>query len=238
MNAEVNAAGSPTRREKSVRCTASLRTFGPDRRADCTYVGPISKPCFGCDQGSRLEGDHRCRIGTGRLPRHQRARNPCSIPLRPWRLGNHRQPVQNRFFREPACRAAARDQGPRSLQELRRQGRHRPSLLHRPTGGSSRASSARTMPASRRRCASSSVSTDPLQGTPRSAASTTSSCSARCRVDEVLELVGLHDVAHERAGTFSLGIGQRLGLAAALIGDPSVLILDEPVNGLAPDGIM
>ena len=105
-------------------------------------------------------------------------------------------------------------------------------------GGSSRASSARTMPASRRRCASSSVSTDPLQGTPRSAASTTSSCSARCRVDEVLELVGLHDVAHERAGTFSLGIGQRLGLAAALIGDPSVLILDEPVNGLAPDGIM
>lgn len=54
----------------------------------------------------------------------------------------------------------------------------------------------------------------------------------------MLELVGLHDVAHERAGTFSLGIGQRLGLAAALIGDPSVLILDEPVNGLAPDGIM
>ena len=54
----------------------------------------------------------------------------------------------------------------------------------------------------------------------------------------MLELVGLHDVAHERAGTFSLGMGQRLGLAAALIGDPSVLILDEPVNGLAPDGIM
>jgi len=60
----------------------------------------------------------------------------------------------------------------------------------------------------------------------------------RQRVDEVLELVGLHDVAHERAGTFSLGMGQRLGLAAALIGDPQVLILDEPVNGLDPDGIM
>ena len=61
---------------------------------------------------------------------------------------------------------------------------------------------------------------------------------ARRRVDEVLDLVGLRDVAHERAGSFSLGMGQRLGLAAALIGDPQVLILDEPVNGLDPDGIM
>jgi ABC-2 type transport system ATP-binding protein len=60
----------------------------------------------------------------------------------------------------------------------------------------------------------------------------------RRRIDEVLELVGLHDVAHERAGSFSLGMGQRLGLAAALLGDPRVLILDEPVNGLDPDGIM
>ncbi len=60
----------------------------------------------------------------------------------------------------------------------------------------------------------------------------------RRRVDEVLDLVGLHDVAHERAGSFSLGMGQRLGLAAALLGDPQVLILDEPVNGLDPDGIM
>ena len=54
----------------------------------------------------------------------------------------------------------------------------------------------------------------------------------------MLDLVGLHDVAHERAGSFSLGMGQRLGLAAALIGDPHVLILDEPVNGLDADGIM
>jgi ABC-2 type transport system ATP-binding protein len=61
---------------------------------------------------------------------------------------------------------------------------------------------------------------------------------ARQRIDEVLELVGLSDVAHERAGGFSLGMSQRLGLAAAMIGDPQVLILDEPVNGLDPDGIM
>ena len=61
---------------------------------------------------------------------------------------------------------------------------------------------------------------------------------ARERVDEVLDLVGLRDVAHERTGSFSLGMGQRLGLAAALLGDPPVLLLDEPVNGLDPDGIM
>jgi ABC-2 type transport system ATP-binding protein len=57
------------------------------------------------------------------------------------------------------------------------------------------------------------------------------------RVDEVLALVGLEHVARKRAGTFSLGMGQRLGLAAALLGDPPTLILDEPVNGLDPEGI-
>ncbi len=59
----------------------------------------------------------------------------------------------------------------------------------------------------------------------------------RNRVDEVLGLVGLSDVAGKKAGGFSLGMGQRLGLAAALLGDPGTLILDEPVNGLDPEGI-
>jgi len=60
----------------------------------------------------------------------------------------------------------------------------------------------------------------------------------RRRVDEVIDLVGLHDVAHERVGGFSLGMKQRLGLAAALLGDPRILILDEPINGLDPEGIL
>ncbi|MEV7397777.1 ATP-binding cassette domain-containing protein [Aeromicrobium sp. NPDC092404] len=57
------------------------------------------------------------------------------------------------------------------------------------------------------------------------------------RVGEVLEQVGLDTVAGQRAGRFSLGMGQRLGIAAALIGDPPVVVLDEPVNGLDPEGI-
>jgi ABC-2 type transport system ATP-binding protein len=59
----------------------------------------------------------------------------------------------------------------------------------------------------------------------------------RRRVDEVLGLVGLSDVAGKRVGGFSLGMGQRLGIASAMLGDPGVLILDEPVNGLDPEGI-
>jgi ABC-2 type transport system ATP-binding protein len=58
------------------------------------------------------------------------------------------------------------------------------------------------------------------------------------RVDNVLELVGLRDVAGKRAGGFSLGMSQRLGVAAAMLGDPQVLLLDEPVNGLDPEGVL
>lgn len=57
------------------------------------------------------------------------------------------------------------------------------------------------------------------------------------RVTEVLGLAGLEDVADKRAGTFSLGMGQRLGMAVALLGDPRTLILDEPINGLDPEGV-
>ncbi|MEV4538054.1 ATP-binding cassette domain-containing protein [Asanoa sp. NPDC049518] len=57
------------------------------------------------------------------------------------------------------------------------------------------------------------------------------------RVEQVLRVVGLSDVAGRRAGTYSLGMRQRLGVAVALLGDPTVLLLDEPVNGLDPEGI-
>ena len=61
---------------------------------------------------------------------------------------------------------------------------------------------------------------------------------ARSRVREVLDLVGLQRVAGKRAGGFSLGMSQRLGIAAALLGDPRILMFDEPVNGLDPDGVL
>ncbi|MGW0996763.1 ABC transporter ATP-binding protein [Streptomyces sp. NPDC002523] len=60
----------------------------------------------------------------------------------------------------------------------------------------------------------------------------------RRRVDEVIELAGLGSVARKRAGAFSLGMGQRLGIAAALLGDPQTVMLDEPVNGLDPEGVL
>lgn len=60
----------------------------------------------------------------------------------------------------------------------------------------------------------------------------------RRRVDEVLALVGIENVARKRAKSFSLGMSQRLGMAAALLGDPPVLMFDEPINGLDPEGIL
>ncbi|MFI5911693.1 ATP-binding cassette domain-containing protein [Dactylosporangium sp. NPDC051541] len=60
----------------------------------------------------------------------------------------------------------------------------------------------------------------------------------RRRVAEVIELTGLQSVARKRAGAFSLGMGQRLGIAAALLGDPQTIMLDEPVNGLDPEGVL
>ena len=60
----------------------------------------------------------------------------------------------------------------------------------------------------------------------------------RSRVDEVLDLVGLGEVARKRTGGYSLGMGQRVGIAVAMLGDPQVLMLDEPVNGLDPEGIL
>jgi ABC-2 type transport system ATP-binding protein len=61
---------------------------------------------------------------------------------------------------------------------------------------------------------------------------------SRRRVEEVIEMTGLSAVARKRAGAFSLGMGQRLGIAAALLGDPQTVMLDEPVNGLDPEGVL
>src|SRR5215813_633676 len=61
---------------------------------------------------------------------------------------------------------------------------------------------------------------------------------SRRRVDELIDMVGLGDVAGKRVGGFSLGMGQRLGIAAAVLGDPAVVVLDEPVNGVDPEGVL
>jgi ABC-2 type transport system ATP-binding protein len=69
------------------------------------------------------------------------------------------------------------------------------------------------------------------------AALAAASAIPRSRIDEVLGVVGLGNAAGKRAGTFSLGMAQRLAIAAALLGDPGVLLFDEPVNGLDPEGV-
>src|SRR5262249_3330446 len=61
---------------------------------------------------------------------------------------------------------------------------------------------------------------------------------SKSRVQQMIDLTGLQSVAHKRSGAFSLGMGQRLGIAAALLGDPATVILDEPVNGLDPEGVL
>src|ERR1035438_4382185 len=61
---------------------------------------------------------------------------------------------------------------------------------------------------------------------------------SRRRVDEVIDMVGRGEVAGKRVGGFSLGMGQRLGVASAMLGDPKVVVLDEPVNGLDPEGVL
>ncbi len=61
---------------------------------------------------------------------------------------------------------------------------------------------------------------------------------SNARVDEVIELTGIAEVSKKRAGKFSLGMGQRLGIAGALLGDPRIVMFDEPVNGLDPDGVL
>ena len=61
---------------------------------------------------------------------------------------------------------------------------------------------------------------------------------SRARVDEVIDMVGLREVAAKRVGGFSLGMGQRLGVASAMLGDPKVVVLDEPINGLDPEGVL
>ena len=115
--------------------------------------------------------------------------------------------------------------------------------LDRPTAGTRDRQRQAVPPSSPTRCARSARCSTPRPCT--AAVARTTTCLPgpdqqlpAPRVDEVLDLVGLSEVARKRSKGFSLGMGQRLGIAAALLGDPAILMFDEPVNGLDPEGIL
>ena len=115
--------------------------------------------------------------------------------------------------------------------------------LDNPTSGTTLVNGTRVCASSGGRCARWGHCWMPRRTTRHAVRTTTSSfwpsptTSPVPRIDEVLDIVGLTDVAHQRAGKYSLGMGQRLGIATALLGDPGVLLFDEPINGLDPEGI-
>ena len=152
-----------------------------------------------------------------------------------WRHGRRRRPVVHR-----AQRAGHRVPRPERGRQVDHDADAPRARRSRPRRGARRRPAA--TPTSRARSARSARCSTRVRPTRAGARTTTcagwrAATASRARVDEVLELVGLTAVAHRRIGGFSLGMCQRLGIAAALLGDPPVLLLDEPVNGLDPEGI-
>ena len=151
-------------------------------------------------------------------------RSPCATCRSPCRPG-----IVTGFLGPERLRQVdddAPDPRPRRAR-LGRRARQR-QALPRPPGAAARG---------RARCSRRARCTPGARPTTTCSRSRRPTASARARVDELIELVGLDDVARKRAGKFSLGMGQRLGIASALLGDPQTVMLDEPVNGLDPEGI-